>query len=104
MVSKNALWAHVLELLRGIHGFGLRVFLGFFKFQNPAILKCQGQFMTASLATPNDGFACTQGCLLGQLAGNSLGSLMEFNSPQKIRRIYPNGFGSLKTEEHAVPL
>ncbi len=32
-----------------------------------------------------------QGCLLGQLAGDSLGSLVEFRSPEDIRRAYPNG-------------
>ena len=29
--------------------------------------------------------SCAQGCLLGQLAGDSLGSLVEFQSPQEIR-------------------
>ena len=32
-----------------------------------------------------------QGCLLGQLAGDSLGSLVEFQTPEQIRREYPNG-------------
>jgi ADP-ribosyl-[dinitrogen reductase] hydrolase len=32
-----------------------------------------------------------QGCLLGQLAGDALGSLVEFQSPEKIRRAYPDG-------------
>ena len=32
-----------------------------------------------------------QGCLLGQLAGDSLGSLVEFCSPKDIRRKYPKG-------------
>lgn len=32
-----------------------------------------------------------QGCLLGQLAGDALGSLVEFQSPDEIRRSYPNG-------------
>ncbi|MBI3987469.1 MAG: ADP-ribosylglycohydrolase family protein [Lentisphaerae bacterium] len=32
-----------------------------------------------------------QGCLLGQLAGDSLGSLVEFQSPQFIREKYPEG-------------
>ncbi len=32
-----------------------------------------------------------QGCLLGQLAGDSLASLVEFESPQAIRARYPNG-------------
>jgi ADP-ribosyl-[dinitrogen reductase] hydrolase len=36
-----------------------------------------------------------QGCLLGQLAGDSLGSLVEFQSPQEIRRKYPGGVREL---------
>ncbi len=32
-----------------------------------------------------------QGCLLGQLAGDSLGSLVEFCSQEDIQREYPNG-------------
>lgn len=32
-----------------------------------------------------------QGCLLGQLAGNALGSLVDFQPPDDIRREYPNG-------------
>ena len=32
-----------------------------------------------------------QGCLLGQLIGDALGSLVEFKSPQEIRRRYPDG-------------
>jgi ADP-ribosylglycohydrolase len=31
------------------------------------------------------------GCMLGQLAGDALGSLVEFQSPEKIRRAYPDG-------------
>jgi ADP-ribosylglycohydrolase len=31
-----------------------------------------------------------QGCLLGQIAGDSLGSLVEFESPSAIHRKYPN--------------
>ena len=37
-----------------------------------------------------------QGCLLGQLAGDSLGSLVEFKSPQEIRRTYSNGVRELE--------
>ena len=37
-----------------------------------------------------------QGCLLGQLAGDSLGSLVEFQSPQEIRRKYPHGVRQLE--------
>ncbi len=36
-----------------------------------------------------------EGCLLGQLAGDSLGSLVEFQSPEQIRRKYPNGVREL---------
>jgi len=36
-----------------------------------------------------------QGCLLGQLAGDSLGSLVEFRSPDDIRREYPSGVREL---------
>lgn len=36
-----------------------------------------------------------QGCLLGQLAGDSLGSLVEFQLPDEIRRRYPKGVREL---------
>jgi ADP-ribosyl-[dinitrogen reductase] hydrolase len=36
-----------------------------------------------------------EGCLLGQLAGDSLGSLVEFQSPSEIRREYPDGVREL---------
>ncbi len=36
-----------------------------------------------------------QGCLLGQLAGDSLGALVEFRSPEDIRREYPGGVRDL---------
>ena len=32
-----------------------------------------------------------QGCLMGQLAGDALGSLVEFQSPESILRAYPHG-------------
>jgi ADP-ribosyl-[dinitrogen reductase] hydrolase len=32
-----------------------------------------------------------QGCLFGQLAGDSLGSLVEFQGPAAIKRLYPGG-------------
>lgn len=35
--------------------------------------------------------ARAQGCMLGQLAGDSLGSLVEFRSVEEIRRAYPKG-------------
>ena len=36
-----------------------------------------------------------QGCLLGQLAGDALGSLVEFQSPEEIHRSYPEGVREL---------
>lgn len=36
-----------------------------------------------------------RGCLLGQLAGDALGSLVEFQSPEQIRRNYPLGVRKL---------
>jgi ADP-ribosyl-[dinitrogen reductase] hydrolase len=35
--------------------------------------------------------ARAQGCLLGQLAGDSLGALVEFQSADQVRRAYPDG-------------
>jgi ADP-ribosylglycohydrolase/fructose-1,6-bisphosphatase/inositol monophosphatase family enzyme len=37
-----------------------------------------------------------QGCLLGQLAGDSLGSLVEFRSAEEIKRRYPEGARNLE--------
>jgi ADP-ribosyl-[dinitrogen reductase] hydrolase len=42
-----------------------------------------------------DRVARAQGCLLGQLAGDALGSLVEFQSPDEIRRSYPDGVREL---------
>ncbi|MGM9992856.1 MAG: ADP-ribosylglycohydrolase family protein, partial [Candidatus Bruticola sp.] len=36
-----------------------------------------------------------QGCLIGQLAGDALGSLVEFMPPEAICRRYPNGVREL---------
>ena len=36
-----------------------------------------------------------QGCLLGQLAGDALGSMVEFQTPQEIRMQYPGGVREL---------
>ncbi len=36
-----------------------------------------------------------QGCLIGQLAGNALGGLVEFQTPEQIRREYPGGVREL---------
>ena len=46
--------------------------------------------------TDSETLSRAQGCLLGQLAGDSLGSLVEFRSPQEIRRKYPNGVRELE--------
>jgi len=37
----------------------------------------------------------TQWCLLGQFAGDSLGSLVEFRAPDDIQREHPNGVPEL---------
>ncbi|MBN1673116.1 MAG: ADP-ribosylglycohydrolase family protein [Kiritimatiellae bacterium] len=39
--------------------------------------------------------ARAQGCLLGQLAGDSLGGLVEFQPPARIAQMYPNGMRKL---------
>ena len=39
--------------------------------------------------------ARAQGCLLGQLAGDALGSLVEFRSEEEILREYPDGVRDL---------
>ena len=36
-----------------------------------------------------------QGCMLSQLAGDALGSLVEFQTPEQIRREYPDGVRDL---------
>lgn len=41
--------------------------------------------------------ARAQGCLMGQLAGDSLGSLVEFQSPEAIARTYPQGVRKMAT-------
>lgn len=40
-------------------------------------------------------YSKAQGVLLGQVAGDSLGSLVEFQSPEAIRRKYPDGLREL---------
>jgi ADP-ribosylglycohydrolase len=40
-------------------------------------------------------FDRAQGCLMGQLVGDSLGSLVEFKSPKEIRKLYPGGVRDL---------
>jgi ADP-ribosylglycohydrolase len=42
-----------------------------------------------------DALPRAQGCLLGQLVGDALGSLVEFQPPEQIRREYPNGVREL---------
>jgi len=52
-------------------------------------------------AVPDPGrLARAQGCLLGQLAGDSLGGLVEFNSAPKIKAKYPNGLRELMDGGH----
>ena len=46
-------------------------------------------------AVPRDVRSRAQGCLLGQLAGDSLGSLVEFKDANTIRTLYPNGVREL---------
>jgi ADP-ribosyl-[dinitrogen reductase] hydrolase len=49
-----------------------------------------------SRETPDaDTLSRAQGCLLGQLAGDALGSLVEFQTPAEIRRRYPDGVREL---------
>jgi ADP-ribosylglycohydrolase/protein-tyrosine phosphatase len=43
----------------------------------------------------DDTLSRAEGCLLGQLAGDSLGSLVEFEAPNQIRRKYPDGVREL---------
>jgi len=43
----------------------------------------------------NNVLSRSQGCLLGQLAGDSLGSLVEFETPEQIRQKYPEGVREL---------
>jgi ADP-ribosyl-[dinitrogen reductase] hydrolase len=40
--------------------------------------------------------ARAQGCMLGQLAGDALGSQVEFSSPQQIAKAFPNGVRELR--------
>lgn len=41
--------------------------------------------------TQNEHISRAQGCLIGQLAGDALGSLVEFQSTEQIRRQHPDG-------------
>ena len=50
----------------------------------------------AVLSMPDEAVVSrAQGCLLGQLAGDALGSLVEFQTPERIRRQYPDGVSEL---------
>lgn len=44
-----------------------------------------------------------RGCLLGQIAGDALGSLVEFRSPAEIRRQYPDGLRLLEDDGPLSP-
>lgn len=50
---------------------------------------------TSAPGLPHDVIDRAQGCLLGQLAGDSLGSLVEFQSEASIRAKYPDGIREL---------
>ena len=43
-----------------------------------------------------------QGCLLGQLAGDSLGALVEFEGPKEISDAYPDGVAGETDVFHGV--
>ena len=51
--------------------------------------------MTNGFAPQSATLSRAQGCLLGQLAGDALGSLVEFRSPADIRFQYPDGVRDL---------
>lgn len=44
---------------------------------------------------PSTQISRARGCLLGQLAGDSLGSLVEFSSAEEIGGLYPGGVRKL---------
>lgn len=52
--------------------------------------------MRDSETTFKDVISRAQGCLLGQLAGDALGSLVEFKSPAAILTLYPDGVRELE--------
>ena len=51
--------------------------------------------MPRAVTPSHDMLDRAQGCLLGQLAGDALGSLVEFETPEAIRRQYPDGVREL---------
>lgn len=48
------------------------------------------QKITTTPQTQNERISRAQGCLIGQLAGAALGSLVEFQSSEQIRQQHPN--------------
>ena len=56
----------------------------------------------AAPTTEDQVLARARGCLLGQPAGDALGSLVEFKTPEEIRREYPEVFTSSLTEERGT--
>ena len=53
----------------------------------------------ASPTTEDQVLARAQGCLLGQLTGDALGSLVEFKTRGEFRREYPDGVRELSSGE-----
>ena len=51
--------------------------------------------MNDRLPTSEGVLSRARGCMMGQLAGDALGSLVEFQAPDQIRREYPNGVREL---------
>ncbi len=63
------------------------------------VLTCEGGAVAPRELTRQDDvgpmLSRAEGCLLGQLAGDALGSLVEFESPEAIRAAYPGGVRDL---------
>jgi ADP-ribosylglycohydrolase/fructose-1,6-bisphosphatase/inositol monophosphatase family enzyme len=53
--------------------------------------RCSPARLSGRVVTEPDVLARAQGCLLGQVAGDSLGGLVEFEDTETIRRRYPHG-------------
>lgn len=49
------------------------------------------QWLAIVSQSQNDRVSRAQGCFFGQLAGDALGSLVEFETPEQIRQKYPDG-------------
>jgi fructose-1,6-bisphosphatase/inositol monophosphatase family enzyme len=66
-------------------------------FRRPLPQDCVGLLWPVKGGGPIDAgmLARAQGCLLGHLAGDALGSLVEFQMPDEIRRNYPDGVRQL---------